>query len=1420
MALSPPRIHRGRPTPFAWEREALDHLYKDISDNDPHQAWELYELYEPGSGRIYEVDLVFLSWVGLIVVEIKSHPGALRGDMVDWTFTDDTGHKRVIECPFAGVNLKARVLASMLERQLPGARPWVHAAVYVPKATSVQLEGGTPPWLLQKGDAVKRLVNGFDERPPKVIVNRPVMKSVLQSAERVGLRPSRTARLVGGYTLGALLDDGEGYQEHEAKSASVQSDLARVRSFLVPAATSTERRAQLQRAARREANALSQLGQHPGILGYRTFVEDAPLGPALVFEAFEGGLPLHTFLKQHPELTFDERLNLLQQIVEAVAHCHRAGVLHRNLSPASVLVGKDAGGRWTVRLHRFQTAAWVEHSSFGTLHINDFVRDLDRLYEAPEVLADPKKASFESDIFSVGCLAWLLFTGQHPAATLAEREQRIKGPDDSHGGLRPSSVRGELAQLDDAFIWATHPNLHARGDDISEWFNVMVLEAVTRPAPSATTELDPTEAQKGAELPGRLKVERRLGKGGTALVLHVRREGKDYALKVPHDEGCGERLASEARVLKGLRHEHIVGFHETVTIKKLPCLLLEFAGEQTLGDLLRAQGTLPLELARRYGDDLLSAVQYLEEHGVTHRDIKPGNIGFTNLSKKMQHLLLLDFSLSGADPKSVSAGTAEWRDPWLYLRGSWDAAADRWSAAAVLYQVVTGARPQVSDGGKRPGEVHIEAERFDSAVRDRLAAFFRKSLAKDSAARFTSAETMKQAWVEALAPGGDDEVPLEPMDVSQVRPDTPVDALPLSVRARNALDRAGVHTVADLLQLPRNQLSVIRGVGTKVARDIVAIADTLRTSVSVEAAGPALVPGFVRPRLPLDDADLKLEAVAVEALEEAGLSSTLDLAQAPEARVRHLVGDTAAATLRAKLQELAAAEPTPGSLGDWVKELIGRAAETEANRRLRLLVGLDAFPDGRPDEGPPAARAVPEVAGSLGVDLAQIHSSLQFLRNKRWAGHATARALVETLSSLLDVHGPAVTLDDLAAALAAAQTGGPASDDDRRLAAALVRVALELRPDPFAQWRRIGSTAWIARDPAVLDAVAALGAAADRLAAMEPLPSSETVRAELATVVKETPLADLAADRRVTLAAKASEGAAASARMELYPRGLDAARAIKLSLGALTGDGLNVETVRSRISGRYPEAVALPQRPALDLLLAVHDLRFNPDTGMYARPGENVPTSQTVVAPRPPTSAPPPLVARASPDEQRADAFQEQLDRGVRSRRFRVVQVRADLAPPATELLSRVLRTEVVSFDHAFVAAVRSMAQELEVEWQNVEEADRAGPEGPSWAMLRELVARATDALIDRLLEPREGPVLIAWPGALNRYGLAGALSRLAERAQHGEGTPGVILIVPSFLDGLPPMINGRLPVPAPLPEQRLVMPDAWFARHTPREAR
>src|SRR5262249_48057503 len=182
-----------------------------------------------------------------------------------------------------------------------------------------------------------------------------------------------------------------------------------------------------------------------------------------------------------------------------------------------------------------------------------------------------------------------------------------------------------------------------------------------------------------------------------------------------------------------------------------------------------------------------------------------------------------------------------------------------------------------------------------------------------------------------------------------------------------------------------------------------------------------------------------------------------------------------------------------------------------------------------------------------------------------------------------------------------------------------------------------------------------------------------------------------------------------------------------------------------------------------------------------------------------------------SSDAQRAAAFQDEIDRGVAVGRFRVVKVRADVASAATESLAVALKTKAVSLDRMLTDAIRRQAGELGVEWASSEAGARAGLGGPDWSLLVGCVRQAPARVVDELLHRPEKALVLAWPGALARYGLAGALARIVEGAERGNA-PAVLLVGPAHADGTAPSINGRLPVPAPLPSPRLFMPYAWPA--------
>src|SRR3989442_9802386 len=89
---------------FPWERDALDYVRERLPEQEPYRAWSNFE-FVAEDGSIYEVDLAVLSPAGFFLVEIKSHPGTLEGDVHTWTWKEGTSH-RVDDNPLILANQK------------------------------------------------------------------------------------------------------------------------------------------------------------------------------------------------------------------------------------------------------------------------------------------------------------------------------------------------------------------------------------------------------------------------------------------------------------------------------------------------------------------------------------------------------------------------------------------------------------------------------------------------------------------------------------------------------------------------------------------------------------------------------------------------------------------------------------------------------------------------------------------------------------------------------------------------------------------------------------------------------------------------------------------------------------------------------------------------------------------------------------------------------------------------------------------------------------------------------------------------------------------------------------------------------------------------------------------------------------------
>jgi serine/threonine protein kinase len=1437
MTLSATRVVEQGTTPYNHERQAIDFAVQALPNTDPYQLWALTELLDPTTGRLYELDMVILGYSALYLVEVKSGPGLYTGDALDWYRTPPGDDRpRYLENPFRLTNHKSKVLASRLRYKLrdPKHAPWVQPLVFL-SAEDLHLKlsdhgdlcvvtRDTFRAAIERGD-----FPGADGRQ-RPRVNRPAMQDIAQALRAIGLRPKKGKAHVGAYELGAVLAEGSGFQDRHATHRDNSNFEKRARIYAVPQASSIDRRQQLARAAARESQLLYDVRDHPNILRIEDFVTDAEVGPTVLFDAFPGGVPLDAFLRREKP-DFYSRVELIEQVARALQHCHKKRIVHGALSPEAVLVRRHPEtNALEVRLYNFQLG--LGPAADATAHWSALGSDPWAIYQAPELRDDPNARSPASDVFSLGALAYLVFTDRAPGATAVDIDRHLA----EHGHLDPRAVDDSLIDAVGQLVTdATERCPANRIDNPEEWIELLLGE-VTRPAERtpSTPEQDPLAATPGDALGDDLLVVPPdhgvgpvLGQGATSRVLQVARlsDERNYALKVSLSTDHDERLDREAAELARLRHPYIVQLVDRLTFAGRPCLLLSLAGTETLHRHLAREGTVSLELAARYGADLLSILDYLEEQRVLHRDIKPANIGVGSVANKATHLYLFDFSLAATPQADLHVGTAAYRDPFLRLRGAWDHAAERFSAAVTLHEMLTGIRPTVDSLADDPdASLVLAVERFDPAVRAQLTAFFTRALAQDVEARFASAAEMRRAWdlaldAQAAANAEADATPeasqLSDEALSAIPPDTAIEALPLSPRARNALDRAGLLTADDLRRLADNRLSAIRGIGSAVAREILDFRD--RWAASQTDAAPASEPFF--PSYRGDDigvASAGFGETVQKALHDAGLTTLAAVAEAPRAQVRalsqrHAFDLHAVRDLLARENASANERERPSTLEGWVEALL---PQKTTFARARALFGVDPPFKGQLD------LPVRTLAEECGVTTAAIYIALGKARDQ-WAKHGALFELRDHAHAIVDQDGGATPIATAARALMARIPYSRATPEPDLVAsaAALLRVVAEVEKDADDGLRTLRlehNTLWLCASDAHARGVRGLGAAADQLAARPSVPGPGEAGRAFDDAAAGTPLATLGVERQATLAAAASTGAARSARLEIYPRDMEPERALALSASQLKSGLTPAEIVR-RVKLRYPEARALPTRPDLDALLQQHSLVFDEVSGTYIRPGEDQRTlmsSRVSSLLRMKTALPSQALAMSA-DAVAARQFDERLRNAFERHEVRVLGVRADRAREAAIALGDRLGTAPVPFDQRLVAAIKGEMKKGGVKREDpIHRADREGRTGNAWKNLLRLVEQATDTVTASLLPPKE-PLLLVQPGLIARYRLDGFIEQLLA----GPRDAPVFLLVPSVDTGGIPTINGEYAIPGLLASQVLWVSLDWLSNQHNRAA-
>jgi non-specific serine/threonine protein kinase/serine/threonine-protein kinase len=401
-------------------------------------------------------------------------------------------------------------------------------------------------------------------------------------------------------------------------------------------------------------------------------------------------------------------LQILLGIAEGLAYAHERGVPHLLLSPEMVVLTGE-----TVQIRGFGTGQALVGASGGL----ELPADLVTSCVAPELRRGPVTAPLAADLYSLGALGQELLVGQAPGLTpwteeslgqaLAKRLRAVSAVPPADSQETASELARFLASCLDEDPGRRPPDAAA-------------AEAALRVFSERFPPDDEGvggDVRAGPERIGPFRILEKLGEGGMgAVYLAERLDGlsRPVALKVIRlgmdSREVVRRFEREGEALGLLDHENVARIYDaSISEGGRPYFVMEVVEGLPITDCADARRMdLPSRLA--LFESVCRGVQHAHQKGVIHRDLKPSNV-LVSATEAAPRPKVIDFGLAKvmSDPAEgapsatragQAVGTPEYMSP-EQAAGSTadvDTRSDVYSLGVVLYEVLTGLIPTVSDG--------------------------------------------------------------------------------------------------------------------------------------------------------------------------------------------------------------------------------------------------------------------------------------------------------------------------------------------------------------------------------------------------------------------------------------------------------------------------------------------------------------------------------------------------------------------------------------------------------------------------------------------------------------------------------------------------------------------------------------------------
>lgn len=694
------------------------------------------EIRTPGRPP-YEYDLVVVAPHGLYAIEIKAWLGGIVGD--DYTWTVAGAHRRT--SPATTINNKARVLKSQLRASNPLFETvWVQPVVAIADAQGeLNIRGTMRDIIMRHTDLAAYLIDPgrIGPRAGDWRRAREAIESRITYVARG--RPQGKPRY-GVYEVVETLSRRDRVAEYKARNyllAAGQLHRLRVFSYdpYLPEPEQTRRKAIIQR----ETEAIQAIGAHPNLIAVHTLFPN-PDDPNLFVEVTEWSDvgTLRTLMSPGTPLTLERKIELAEGIAAGLKAAHASGVIHRDVRPENVLIGRD--GQAKVMNFDYARIPLPNGVTVGP-PVHD--PDEPRGYLSPELALPTHVPTTAADVYSLGMILFELLVGMLPFEQPEEANQQAT----VGGGPSEYGVPDVPPRLNELVREMTRVNPTERIQDldkvIAELQAIRKLPSATpapvapleEPAPIVERPYDPAVFQVGDTIQDKYVVQKVLVPGGFGQVYKVFDPmfERVWALKIFTHPGRSseDSLRAEIQALRNLSHPNIVSVHDWGVLKPSGRLFMvsEFvdgedlrryasssaeqrlqlreAVEAIIGVLDALESLHPPmdrieELERRKANDELDYAEYqelqrLRGEGLLHRDIKPENIMRTGSGQ----VKLIDFNIArrAAEARQTFIGTPSYMLPTIgsQMAEPWSPANDLFALAIVLYELVTGRHPFPGD---------------------------------------------------------------------------------------------------------------------------------------------------------------------------------------------------------------------------------------------------------------------------------------------------------------------------------------------------------------------------------------------------------------------------------------------------------------------------------------------------------------------------------------------------------------------------------------------------------------------------------------------------------------------------------------------------------------------------------------------------